>query len=72
MSINPKSLINVSLPTKKQTIRAIEIVVVAFVAGSVYSWLHSANPFSKNAVIGAGTAGVAAVYALAKIFLTNL
>jgi hypothetical protein len=66
------SWINVSVPTKSQVIKSVELVAVAFVSTSVYSWINSPNPFSKAAVVGAGAAGIAAVYSLIKIFVSNL
>lgn len=67
-----KSLISVSLPTKDQVVKGVEIVAVTYVAAFAWTWAHSPNPFSKAALVGAGAAGLAAIYALVKGFLTNV
>ena len=66
------SFINLSKPTRVQIQKDVIAVVVAFVGAFIASWQHQPNPTSKAAVIGAWTAGLAAVIVVVKSILTTL
>lgn len=67
-----KNLINVSLPTQQQVVKGVELVVLAYAVTFVTTLSQQPDPFSKAAVLAASAAGIAAIYALAKGFLTSL
>ena len=67
-----KNLISVSLPTQRQVVKGLELVVLAFVGTFVATWVQQPDPFSKAAVIAAYAAAMVAIYTLLKSFLTSL
>lgn len=59
-------MFQISAPTKKQLIHALELATVTFVGTFVMVWTKQPDPFSKAAVIAALSGGVAALYGIAK------
>ena len=66
------SFIKISKPTADQIKKDVIAIAVAFIGAFIASWQHQPNPTSKAAVIGAWTAGVAAVIVVVKSILTTL
>lgn len=67
-----KNIIQLSMPTKSQVIKGIEIVVLAFIVTFVTTWSQQPDPFSKAAILAACAAAITAIYVLLKDFLTTL
>ncbi len=65
-------MFQLSLPTRRQLVKAVEYAVVVFVGATVATWVKTPNPFSRDALIGAIGAGLGALYGLAKGLTTTL
>lgn len=62
----------ISIPTKNQVVSGVEKVVATFVVAAFATWRLFPHPFSKAALLGAGFAGVMAVYQLVISVVTTL
>ena len=65
-------MFKLSKPTRQQTIRGAEAIVVTYLVAAFAVWRTQPDKFSKAALVAAGVAGLQAVYQLAKGFLTTL
>lgn len=63
--------LKLSLPSKAQLIRTVELAVVAFGA-TFFGALTTAPSLDKATLIAAATAGIAAAYRVVKSLVTNL
>ena len=67
-----KNLISVSLPTKAQVVRGVEVTVLVYVVMFFTTLALQPDPLNKSSILAAAAAALTAVYALVKGFLTDL
>lgn len=59
----------ITLPTKQQMLKALELAVIGFVSTFFAVWAKQPDPFSKAAFIAAFGGAVGALYGIARGFL---